>query len=125
MKAKPWQIALIVIGLAVGLVSAAWFVLGGDEVQLDRRYFLIDVETGDIYDVDSKKYRLVLPAMHPESGRVVLVGVQKDATGVWFVPPRDRASIAQLGKDVQVKAVDKETGTLLLSGSKPTPYRTK
>ena len=125
MKAKPWQIALIVIGLAVGLVSAAWFVLGGDEVQLDRRYFLIDVETGDIYDVDSKKYRLVLPAMHPESGRVVLVGVQKDDTGVWFVPPRDLESVRQLDKSVQVKAIDPATGGVVNPAGKPKRYATK
>ena len=125
MKAKPWQIALIVIGLAVGIGSAAWFAFSGDEVQLDRRYFLIDVETGDIYEVDSTKYRLVLPARHPESGRICLIGVHKEETGEWYVPPRDLDSIKQLDKDVQVKAVDKKSGDLINPAGTPKRYQTK
>lgn len=122
MNAKPWQIALIVIGLAVGIGSGLWFAFAGDAVSLERRYFLIDVETGDIYEVDSSKYRLVLPAMHPETGRVCLVGVHKDENGTWEVPPRDLSSIGQLEKGVQVKAVDPKTGELVNPASTPKRY---
>ncbi len=125
MKAKPWQIALIVIGLAVGLGSAAWFAFSGDDVQLDRRYFLIDVESGDIFEVDSTKYRLVLPARHPETGRISLIGVHRGDNGVWFVPPRDLGSIKQLDKGVEVKAINKDSGDLINPPGTPKRYQTK
>lgn len=124
MKAKPWQIALIVIGLAVGIGSAAWFALSGDEVRLERRYFLIDVETGQIYEVDSNKHRLVLPAQHPETGRVSLIGIHRDDDGTWYVPRRDLECIAQLDKDVQVKAVD-SNGELVEPPRAPVKYQRK
>lgn len=125
MKAKPWQIALIVIGLAVGLGSAAWFAFSGDDVKLDRRYYLVDVETGDIYEVDSTKHRLVLPAMHPETGRVCLIGIHRLEDGTWEVPGRDLSSISQLEKGVQVKAVDRETGRLVNPAGEPKRYAPK
>jgi hypothetical protein len=125
MKAKPWQIALIVIGLAVGLGSVVWFAMSGDTVGLDRRYFLVDVESGDIFEVDSSKYRLVLPARHPETGRVSLVGVSQDDDGTWFVSRRDLDTIKQLDREVQVKAVDTSSGDLVNPPGKPRRYETK
>ncbi len=125
MKAKPWQIALIVIGLAVGLGSGAWFVLGGDEVKLERRYFLVDVETGDLFEVDSIKYRLVLPARNPETGRVSLIGVHREDDGTWYVPKRDLDSIRQLDKGVEVKAINRESGDLIKPPGSPKRYQTK
>jgi hypothetical protein len=121
MKAKPWQIALIVIGLAVGIGSAAWFAFSGDEVKLDRRYFLVDVETGQIYEVDSTKYRLVLPATNPETGKVSLIGIHQSEDGTWKVPSRDLASASQLDKGVQVKAVDQD-GNLVNPATTPKRY---
>ncbi len=122
MNAKPWQIALIVIGLVVGVGSGAWFVFGGDEVRLERRYFLIDVESGDIFEVDSTKYRLVLPAIHPDTGRTTLVGVSQDESGGWYVSPRDLGSIRELGQGVEVKAVDLDSGELVNPAGKPRRY---
>lgn len=121
MKAKPWQIGLIVVGLVVGAGSAAWFFFGGDQVRLDRQYYLIDVETGQIFEVDSTRYRLVLPAQHPETGKVSLIGVHKDETGRWYVPRRDLGSVSQLDKGVEVKAVDRD-GELVNPPGAPVRY---
>lgn len=125
MKAKPWQIALIVIGLAVGLGSVVWFAVSGDDVRLERRYFLVDVESGEIFEVDSSKYRLALPAMHPETKRRTLVGVTQDEDGSWYVAPRDLGLIRDLDKSVEVKAIDKSSGDLVNPAAKPRRYQTK
>lgn len=122
MQAKPWQIALIVIGLLVGIGSAAWFVLGGDGVTLEHRYYLIDVDSGEIFEVNSKKYKLMLPARHPDTNKIALVGVSQGEDGVWFVPERQLGMLKQLDKDVQVKAVDPDSGELIGTPAKPRRY---
>lgn len=122
MKAKPWQIALIVIGLAVGLGSVVWFAASGDTVRLSQQYYLIDVESGELFDVDSSKYKLMLPARHPDTGRITLVGVSKDEDGSWYVPRRQLGLLRQLEAGVEVKAIDSDSGELRSTPGKPRRY---
>lgn len=122
MKAKPWQIALIVVGLLVGVGSAAWFVLGGDRVTLEHRYYLIDVESGEIFEVNAKKYKLMLPARHPDTNKIALVGVSQGEGGVWFVPERQLGMLKQLDKTVQIKALNPDSGELIGPPTKPRRY---
>lgn len=125
MNAKPWQIALIVIGLAVGLGSAAWVTFGGDGVRLPTTHFLIDVESGDIFEFDSRKKQLVVPARHPESGRTTLIRVIKDEEGAWYVSQRELGLLRVMDKDVKVSAIDPSTGQLTGAAPKPKTYRAK
>ena len=122
MKVKPWQMAVIVIGLLVGVGSMIWQMVNSDGVDLKHQYTLIDVESGDLFDVDSTKVRLMLPAKHPETGRVALVRVAKDDKGRWYVIPRDMELLTQLDEGVNVKAIDAETGDVLNQAASPKTY---
>jgi hypothetical protein len=125
MKAKPWQIALIVIGLAVGIGSAAWFSFGGDDVRLPTTHFLVDVESGEIFEFDSRKHQLVLPARHPETGRSTLIRLIKDDEGNWYVSERELGLLRIMDKDVKVQAIDPSTGNLTGQAPRPKTYRLK
>ncbi len=123
MKVKPWQIGVIVIGLLGGVGLIVWWIATAGPVRLAHSYTLIDVTTGEIYEVDSTRYHLILPARRPDTGKIALVGVSKDEEGNWFVSPRDRGSIKELDPDVEVKAVDAQTGEVLIKSGAVKPYR--
>lgn len=122
MQAKPWQIALIVIGLLVGVGSAAWFVLGGDRVTLANSILMVDVDTGDVFEVNLDRTRISNPALHPETGKLQLVRLDKDEDGTLFVNGRDLDLLKFLDKSITNKAVDPKTGDLLIPPGTPKRY---
>jgi hypothetical protein len=113
---------LIVVGLAVGSFSALYSIFGRDALDMPHRIHLIDVETGDIYLVDTTKYHLVMPAEHPVTKKICLIRVDKDPSGKWVVSPRSRDTLAGLDPDVKNIAVDGKTGDILVPTKGPTKY---
>lgn len=122
MQAKPWQIALIVIGLVVGIGSAAWFVFGGGEVTLANSILMVDVDSGDVYEVNLDRTRISNPALHPETGKLQLVRLDRDEDGTLFVNDRDLSLLKYLDQSITNKAVDPKTGSLLIAPGKPKRY---
>jgi hypothetical protein len=123
MKVKGWQIAVIVIGFVVAIASITYSLSGPGEPQLPHRYYLIDVETGDIFDVDSKKYLLAIPATNPATQKVSMLRVRKDEDGTWRVFERDLALFSALDKSVKVNAVDRDSGEVLGTVKDPVPFK--
>ncbi len=122
MTAKPWQIALIAVGLVVGIASVVYNAVASGGPNLRHQYFLIDVQSGQVYEVDARRTRLILPATNPETGKISLVGIEKDEKGQWIVNPKDRAALAQLDQGVVNSVVDAETGTLKSPAKAPITY---
>ncbi len=122
MGAKPWQIGVIVVGLLVGCASAAWALFGRDDVKVNMLVHCIDVETGDIYRIDTDRNPLILPGRHPSSNRVSLVRVTKDDEGKWHVSGRDLQTLEMLDKDVKNIAVDDRTGDIKTPVKDPIDY---
>lgn len=123
MKVKGWQTAVIVLGLLVGGVSIAYTLAGPGEPSLAHRYFLIDVESGEIFEVDSKRYLLTIPAVNPATQRISMVRVLKDEEGKWRVFERDRPLLDELDKGVKVQAVDAQTGEVVGAPKNPVPFK--
>lgn len=119
MKPKPWQIAVIVIGL----LAAGWLFIstlaGGDDLDIPDYYYLIDVETGTVFKADK---RVPLDSPNPDTGKKSLVRVGKAEDGTWFVSERDLALLNYVDKDVQVKAIDPKTGELKITPESPKSY---
>jgi hypothetical protein len=125
MKAKPWQIAVIVIGLLVAAGFMTWSFVGSDSGDVPRYYFLVDVESGQIYRVDRNKYSgMLIPAINPETGKRSLIGLAKDDKG-FYVTPRDVESIKGLEKDIKNNVVDAATGELKAEAKQPIEFRQK
>lgn len=122
MKVKPWQIAVIVIGLLVGLGSAVYQLVAASGPELPDSMLLIDVETGQVYRASTHGNGIMLPARRPDSQTIALLRLRKEDNGEFVVAPRDLGLLDYLSKDVQVKAIDAETGRVLNASKDIKPY---
>jgi hypothetical protein len=106
MKAKPWQIVVIALAfVAVGASAAYMLTSSGPDIP--SRITLVDVTTGQLYEVNLKKYRVVLPARDPEQKQMRLFPVKKSGAG-WVLTDTGMGMIR--GTDLDTKAVNLSTG---------------
>ncbi len=112
MKAKSWHIVVIAVGLLVGLGSLVYQLVSGEPDVVVHQIHCVDVETGDLYRIDTKKTRVILPARHPQTGRICLVRVTKDEHGKWFVKSKDLQTLTMLDEGVKNNFVDASSGDL-------------
>ena len=123
MNTKPWHVIVLVLAL----VAAGWTIfrlVTADSVTLNTVIYCVDVESGDIFRIDTSKYPVIFPARHPGTNRVQLVRVSKDKkSGEWVVSSRDRQSLDALDSGVKNNAVDAESGKLLLPEKSPVDYK--
>jgi hypothetical protein len=115
MKVKPWQIAVIVIGLLVGLGSVVYQLLAPSGPDLPDSMLLIDVETGQLYRADISGKGVMLPARRPETGKIALLRVRSEDGGKYYVADRDLGLLQYLDQGIEVKAIDVESGDVLVS----------
>ena len=115
MKVKGWQLIVIALGLLIGVGSIVYLATSSSGAQISYLTHYIDVETGDVYRLDTRKHAIGVPGIHPKSGRICLVRLSKADSGGWTVSPRDRSTIAMLGKDVKNIAIDPATGDFLIT----------
>jgi hypothetical protein len=110
--AKPWQIALIVVGLLAGIVGVVFAISSGDRVAMADSVVLVDVTTGDLYRVSVENRSITIPMKHGETGERVLLHARKDeASGRWAVPERYRPALVQFS-DVETIEIDRESGEI-------------
>jgi hypothetical protein len=122
MKVKPWQVALIVVGLLACAASIIWTLSNSDAPKINHVLHYVDVETGDIYGVDLDKQNIGVPARNPETGKMSLVRLAKKDGGGWCVDAHDRGTLRALDKGVQNKVVDEKTGDLIGPAKDPVAY---
>lgn len=122
MKVKGWQLAVIVLGFIVSGVSIA-LMLNTDEPILPHQYHAIDVETGEIFRIDSKRYALTAPAPHPVTGRLSLITISKDEHGHWLAHERNLALLDGLQPGIKNVVLNPESGELLVEVKEPVEYR--
>lgn len=114
MKVKPWQIALIVIGMLVGVGSIVYTLATREVPELADSYLLIDVETGEVFRVNANKYQVAIPAEHPSTGKMSLIRLSVDDKGEHFISSRMLGTLEAIPPQVPVKAFDRESGDLLI-----------
>ena len=89
MKSKPVQIAIIVIGLLVGVVGIVLAISKNSGPDIANKMFLVDVKTGELYAVSTTKRSIILPYRHPETNEPSLLPVNFDEDrSAWFVKSR-------------------------------------
>ncbi len=82
---KPWQIAIIVLGLIVGIGSVVWQVASGGPPKMATRLTFVDVESGELYLVDRPSdVTLSPPLTNPKTNVRSLYPATKDGDG-WAV----------------------------------------
>lgn len=118
MKAKPWQIVVIALAfIAVGASTAYMLTSSGPNVP--SKIMLVDVSTGQLYEVNLRKHRVVLPARDPDQKQYRLFPIKKSASG-WTLTESGMAMIR--GTDVDVKAVNLSTGEVTQASSDVRQY---
>lgn len=110
MKIKSWQMAVIVIGLLVGVSSALFTVFSGEKVQLTDELRGIDVESGQVYLI---KPPASWPMPNPETKKYTIVRLKQDDQGIWHVSGRDMQQLDYIDKDTKVVHVDRNSGDLI------------
>ena len=91
MDAKPWQIAVIVVGLLGGCALLGWNLFGGKSIGTQDEVLLMDVITGDRFIADTSGRRGVLiPARNPDTQKFTLLPIVKDEKGQWRVDRLDQ-----------------------------------
>ncbi|MEL7484712.1 MAG: hypothetical protein AAFN41_10185 [Planctomycetota bacterium] len=110
--AKPWQIALIVIGLLAGVAGVVFAFTRGDSVAMANSTVMVDVTTGNLYRIDLNNRSITVPMKHGESGERVLLHARKDAASdKWAIPERYRPALQQF-RDIQTIEIDRESGVI-------------
>jgi hypothetical protein len=116
-KAKPWQIALIVVAMVVACVSMFMTFSKSKKVDLSHQLTMVDVATGDLYTFNTKKRAVGIPEYSPDTGKATLLPVTKKDDGKWYINQRYIDSIDYM--DDVVAVVDRDTGLVKVTSDKP------
>ena len=114
MKARPWQIVVIAVGLVVGALGVLYVTLPSDKVKIADTVHVVDVTTGEVFRADISGRRTT-PTVNPATGQESLVRCYFDeADGKWKVGQRDLSMVRYLqSQNIPIKAVDLQTGEIL------------
>lgn len=96
MKAKPVQIAIIVVGLIVGVVGIVMALRGNSGPNLADKIILLDVTTGDAYAVSIKGRSIVLPYKSPETQERTLLPMRIREGEGWVLDERYLGSLKRI-----------------------------
>ena len=95
-EAKPWQIAVIVVGLLVLVGMLSMQFLKNDEPQFAKSRMFIDLKTGELVEVEYREDRaLSIPAANPPSTEYTLVPLSKTDDGKWKVDAKFFGTVEQ------------------------------
>lgn len=109
-KPKPWQIVLFVAaGLAILFVG--YKIIRGDGISVEHDLLVVDIETGEVFEIDTNGRGIVLPAKNPATGERTMFPVYKDDEGQWLLESRGLASITN-DKLKTGDFIDLETGSV-------------
>ena len=114
--AKPWQIALVVIGLLGGVAGLVYAVTSGDKPDMADSMILADIETGQLYSVSVDGRSVYTPMKHPDTGERTLYRVSEE-NGNWVISQRRLGELSEY--EGEGKAVDRETGRVTVTDAKP------
>ncbi|MFO0831752.1 MAG: hypothetical protein U0637_07890 [Phycisphaerales bacterium] len=114
-EARPWQIAVIVIGL-VALVAGVVFQCSRANVPFSDTIILVDVTNGDLLEAPFPKNRPVMfPAKNPTTNTATLYPAQL-REGKWYVEGR---YIPYVPKDPKPTAMNAKSGEITTSSPQP------
>jgi hypothetical protein len=113
---KPWQIVVLVVA-TVALGASLFFTFGrsGPRVQLASTMIMADVTTGELFEFSiSGRRGMTVPGLNPDSGRFLLLPVERNDSGGWVINERARGLLSDL--EAEPAAVDRKTGEVQVSG---------
>ncbi len=118
-QVKPWQVVLIVAAV-VAVACSVYFTLGGGPpVKLADEVLLVDITSGQLWAFPTGGHRaIVTPAKSPETGKIALFHVSKNAAGTWTVSNRDLTALPMIEGEPKA-LVDRKTGEIKVIDENP------
>jgi hypothetical protein len=114
---KPWQIGLFVVtGIAV-VFAAIWAMGGASGPDLSKRVILVDIVSGELFEVSTAKKAAVIPVRNPETGERTLFPAVKGDDGTWRLSEKFRERVA--GARNRPAVTNPTTGELKLKNDSP------
>lgn len=118
--AKPWQIAVVALGLIGGIGGIVYSLRSNPGLDLADSVPMVDVLTGELYDFEiPKKGSLVFPEINPATGKETLFPITKDESGNWKLAERYAGGLKQLNLKPEELVVDEATGIVRVKDGKP------
>ncbi len=115
--AKPWQIALIVIGLLAGGAGVVFALTSMGPVETAAQVYVVDVESGQLYRANTVGKTVLIPMTSPETGENTLYPVVEDEeSGEWRISDRYRDAFLRRTEGQDTPAVDRSSGVVTVSG---------
>ncbi|MBX3322141.1 MAG: hypothetical protein KF757_04040 [Phycisphaeraceae bacterium] len=121
---KPWQLAVIVLGLLGGTGLLVWNAMGkSSKVQTIDEMSFVDVLDGSMYVVNLRGRRGIgVPARNPDTGEYTLMPVFQDGNE-WVIPDYYRPALKTI--DTQsAEIVNPASGQVRPAAGKPRAYPT-
>lgn len=117
---KPWQLAVIIIGLVGGLGLVVWNFTGSKGPDTIHQMTLMDVEDGTLFVADLKANKTIgIPAKNPDTERRTLIPVAREGD-TWFVPEYYRGLLDMFDNPKAI--TNASTGTVNAAAGKPKAY---
>lgn len=101
-KPKPWQIGVIALAVVAAGVSLVLSILRDDSPRMTHRVLLVDVQTGDLFEINTARFQAVLPEINPETGSATLLPVGQEPDGKYRIEAR---YLDSLPPDVETPAI--------------------
>lgn len=83
---KPWHIVLFVVAVG-GLIAGIFMSSSGNTPDMAKRILMVDLASGELFEVDTSDKGVILPARNPDTNRATLMPAQKEPDGTWRVHP--------------------------------------
>lgn len=119
--AKPWQIALIVVGLIGGVAGLVFALASGDRPDMANSMTLVDIETGQLYSVSIEGRSVSTPMKHPDTGDRTLYRVNEESEGDYRISRRRLGALESY--EGEAAAVDRESGRVTVLDANPIRLR--
>ncbi len=119
---KPWQLAIIVIGLVGGIGLVGWNLLSQRSLNTPDQLILMDVTTGQRYIADvSGRKAIFIPEKNPETLEYTLLPIVKGDDGKWRTRYVD--IVRSYPPEVAKAFEDVDQGIVRPSEAKPKPLK--
>lgn len=116
-EAKPWQIAVVVVGVLT-LVGMLMWQCKGDGVGLQKTIVMVDVSSGELVEAKWPKGKaVVFPAQDPDT-KAMLIPVGKTADGRYEIEGRYLPFLR--AQKVQVKGLENAESGIIRADAKVT-----
>ncbi len=121
--AKPWQFVVLALGFAAIVFTIVYTFVGGDKApDLATKVTVVDVNSGQLFEVDVSKMGLMVPMTNPDTNTPTLYPVYREEGQVDWKIMSQYVSVVRALPDGQTAAMaDKRQGVLKPISEQPKP----